>query len=280
MTIETSRARTLAVFGSVRIGEYVVPAGAPRPPFAGPRDGVGLHIVRSGEIAIDTKRGRHVFRAGDVYVSVFEPQMTFSLTGNVRLLSLIVPSAVLEGVGAPPAGQVRHLPSNGPLLAPTVDFIRRAAEVESASLTGFATYYFERLLQEMLIGVLIGGTSRVSIPQEPGVFAHSIAIITAQLSDHSLSPRSVADEVKISLRQLQRMHSARGTTVEREIRRARVEHAMGLLRDRTYDAMSVEQIGRYSGFSGGSSLARAMAAEGKMSPARERRHARTAERVA
>lgn len=56
MTIETSRARTLAVFGSVRIGEYVVPAGAPRPPFAGPRDGVGLHIVRSGEIAIDTKR--------------------------------------------------------------------------------------------------------------------------------------------------------------------------------------------------------------------------------
>jgi transcriptional regulator GlxA family with amidase domain len=103
------------------------------------------------------------------------------------------------------------------------------------------------------------------------VYRDAMSTILAQRSDPNLTPRGIADQLKVSLRQLQRAFRSREMTPERAIRRSRVEHALDLLTDRTYDGLSIAEIGQYSGFSGGSSLARAMAQEGRPSPSVVRR---------
>lgn len=271
-----SRARTLATFGTVRIHELVMPAGAARPSFTPPPGPVGLHHVQSGAVRFETADGEQIFQQGDAFVMASNAVPRCAAIGDLHLLSILVPAQVVEGVGAPAPGEVRAVSSDSALLEPAIDFARRAVAVDVDALTGFSSYYFERLLQEMVIGVLVEGVRTVRVPQDPGLYGSALAVIVAQRSDAALTPGSIARQIRISLRQLQRVFSARGTTVEREIRRARVEHARDLLTDRAYDAMSIDEVGRYSGFAGGSSLARAMAAEGMPSPARLRRSTRGA----
>jgi AraC-like DNA-binding protein len=123
----------------------------------------------------------------------------------------------------------------------------------------------------MFLGLLID-TNRPAPavrPQQP--LTHALAVIVGRCTDPALTPAVVAQEARLSLRQLQRLFRERGTTVGREIRRARVEQALTLLRDRQYDALSIDQVAQFVGFSNGSSLARAMAAEGHASPTRAAR---------
>ncbi|VEI02993.1 DNA-binding transcriptional activator FeaR [Acidipropionibacterium jensenii] len=134
---------------------------------------------------------------------------------------------------------------------------------DSSSLS---IYYLERLLQEMVIGILVDHARSRVLPQSPSAFAAAQAVIGSQCSDPSLRPSVVAEQVGLSLRQIQRSFSAHGTTIEREIRRERVEQAIALLRSPDYAALSVTEIARYVGFSNGSGLARAMSALGNPSP--------------
>ncbi|AZS35912.1 hypothetical protein CVS47_00510 [Microbacterium lemovicicum] len=269
-----ARSATVAVFGTARIRHSFVPEGeAPLRLDAGP-EAVGLHAVRTGAVIAETAVGPRRFLAGDAFAAG-DRTPPLALRGDVEVLSLLVPRDAFVGVETPRGGEVRVITKDNPLLAPTMDFIGRAGRAQSDEISGFTAYYFERLLQEMMIGLLVSASASTPVPQGPGTFLQAVAAITAQRADPALSPRSVARHLNLSLRQLQRAFQARSTTVEREIRRARVQHAVALLRDRSYDSLSVEQIGQYSGFAGGSSLARAMAAEGFESPARVRRTSRS-----
>lgn len=269
-----TRARTLAMFGSVRIREFVMGRDNERSRldrFAGM---VGLHSVRSGAMDIDTATGRLRVGAPQAFLLDHGSPIHAAPLGDLRLLSIVVPSEALTGATAPAPGEVRPVPADSTLLDPTLAFAERAAAVDAEPVSGFGSYYVERLLQEMVIGVAVEGVRSPRRVPQVDVHLSAVAMIAAQREDPSLSPQVIADQLAISVRQLQRVFRAHDTTPERQIRQARVEHATRLLSDRTYDPLSVADIGRYAGFADGSSLARAMAREGRSSPSTVRRRSR------
>lgn len=164
-----------------------------------------------------------------------------------------------------------RLDGNSQLLHPTVAFagqlLRGDRRAEASSL---GDYYVERLLQEMLIGLIVDGLldrrHRSAAPTAPDVYRLALAVILARGSDPTLTTDAIAEEVHLSRRQLERLFQRHDTSVAAEVRRARVAVAVSMLQDEQYLALSIDQIGQFVGLSGGSSLARIMAAEGHASP--------------
>lgn len=261
------------MFGSVRIREFVVGRDDARSRLDRVSGLIGLHSVRSGGIDISSASGVLRLREDDAFLANHDALLATAPHDDLRLLSIVIPAEALAGFAAPAPGEVRPVVAASALLAPAVAFAEQAAVTDSHPVSGFGNYYFERLLQEMVLGVAVEGTRAPRVGMTADVYRDAMSTIIAQRSDPHLRPRGIADQLKISLRQLQRAFRARDMTVERAIRRARVEHALELLVDRTYDGLSIAQVGQYSGFSGGSSLARAMSQEGKESPSAIRRAA-------
>jgi AraC-like DNA-binding protein len=267
-----NRGRTLVTFGGVRIREFVrAESRAGRPPGAENAGLVGLHSVRSGAIEVATPRGVRRFGPREAFMMSHDEAPVTAPVGPLALLSIMVPSeALTDGVALGP-GEVRPVARTSSLLEPALVFAHRAAAARPDAISGLGSYYFERLLQEMVMGVAVEGVDPSPPSNGPDLYCRGVAVIDAQLSDPALGARVVATQVRISLRQLQRAFQAHGTTVERQIRRRRVDHAVELLSDRSYDGLSVTQIARHSGFSNGSSLARAMRQEQGTTPAEVRR---------
>ena len=173
---------------------------------------------------------------------------------------------------------VTLLDGSSQLLHPTVAFaaqlLRSDREVDPSNL---GTYYIERLLQEMLIGLIVDGLidsrRRSAAPTAPDLYRLALSVIQVRSTDSRLTTDVVAEEVHLSRRQLERLFQKNGTSVAAEVRRTRVMQAVSMLQDPQYTALSVDQIGQFVGLSGGSSLARMMSAEGLDSPARVRRRA-------
>ncbi|MFJ4163918.1 helix-turn-helix domain-containing protein [Microbacterium sp. NPDC089698] len=94
----------------------------------------------------------------------------------------------------------------------------------------------------------------------------AMSVIERRYTDAALSAQAIADHLNVSLRQLEREFTVLGRTIRQEIRRVRVLKALALLRDPATAGLSVTCIAEQVGFSNGSSLARAMAAEGLASP--------------
>jgi len=263
-----------AVFGSVRVltRRLAQNSGATLHSEAFRRDPVlGLHLVRSGELVVRAalSNGPASFASGSVFVT--QRPTRVSVGRSAVVTSLTIPAATAEGLPLPESTAWRL--DKSPLLGPVSDFIVGAGEAVDPGLNGFSTYHFEHLLREMFLGLLIG-TNRPTLSvgrREP--FTEALAAIVVRCSDPTLTPAVVAQDVRLSLRQLQRQFRERGTTIGREIRRTRVEQALTVLRDRTRDALSIDEVAESVGFSGGSSLARAMAAEGHVSPTRAARTA-------
>ena len=267
-----ARARTLAMFGSVRIREFVSGRDDARSRLDRVAGLIGLHSVRSGGIDVGSPFGTLRLGPNDAFLVSHDVPLRTSPRARLRLLSIVMPAEVLTGFPVPRPGEVRPVAHSSSLLDPAVAFAERAAIADTEPVSGFGNYYFERLLQEMVLGVVVEGTRTAPTGLPPDHFRDAQSVIAAQRSDPLLSSRGLAEQLSLSTRQLQRAFQSRGTTVEREIRKARVEHAIGLLADPAYDRLSIEDVGRYSGFSGGSSLARAMAQTGSRSPAGVRRH--------
>ncbi|RWR19192.1 helix-turn-helix domain-containing protein [Microbacterium enclense] len=252
-----SWARTVAGVGSVRIlvGATVI-GETPRVAIA--EGEVALLISTS---ALPTARPE---RRRCAAFLVSESGRTHTLPPGRFLMVVAFPAAALEGVGLPRGAR---LPVDGAsaLFWPFFAFAWTVA-METAPQTGLSMYFTERLLQEMLTGVIVA-----SIRVQDGLPGHqpyvaAMSMITAQAGDPMLTPSSIAEELNLSLRTLQRHFSAQNTTIEARIRSVRVEQAVRLLEDRVYDSLSVERIAQACGFSNGSSLARAFASEGRLSP--------------
>jgi AraC-like DNA-binding protein len=240
-------------------------------------DALFLHVVRSGALVHQLAGAtveRAMYPAPTALAVRSKERQVLGAAHDAVVLSLRLPADVTAGIQLPEA-PVFRIDTKGALYAPFVDFAVRSASQPEVEPSTFSAYYFERLLQEMVIGVLVDSARARAVPRSTETFTLAVSIVTAQLADQSLTAASVAHELNTSLRQLQRHFRSRGTTVEREIRRLRVEHAASLLVDRSYDGLTVDQVAQFSGFASGSSLARAMAAEGLASPAKLRREART-----
>lgn len=183
-------------------------------------------------------------------------------------LVMTFPAQVLSGVGLE-APCSRAIDTHSALFWPFLTFAWTCVTTRDRQ-TGLSLYFMERLLQEMIVGVVVASLKARHDKPAADLHAAAQSVIAARVGDPDLTAASVAAELNTSLRTLQRQFTARGTTMDRSIRGARVRHAMTLLRDPAYSSLSIEQLAHTCGLANGSSLARAFAAEGHPSPTRVR----------
>jgi len=139
-----------------------------------------------------------------------------------------------------------------------------------------ARYAVERLLAEMIFGALLEQDSIESTrTTASSLLERARSAMLIRREDPAFGPAQLAAELHISARQLQRAFARIETTPGDALRRMRVELAESLLRNPVYARLSIEDIARYSGFSSGLQLRRALRAEGLPGPSAHRRSALT-----
>lgn len=254
-------------FGSVTLVRDAYPEGDLRFSAADPGDdALIIHAVLKGNLDVSPEESAAV-EAGSAFL-VLQDRHSHILVGRAtEVLSIVMPADVARGPGIDPES-LHLVPIVSDLLAPAIDFMSRA--LTTARESSLVMYFLERIIQEMVVGLLIDSSRMTLVPKSPETVSVAMTLIAARCQDPALTASSLAQDLSISLRQLERLFAKRSTTVAREIRRARMQHAISLLSDRSYAALSIDQIAQYSGFANGSSLARAMASEGMSSPRKYR----------
>lgn len=130
-----------------------------------------------------------------------------------------------------------------------------------------SNYALERLLVEMMFGVVLEQHADVMAEERPrSLFDRAMAFMLARRDDPTFTVTHVADELHVSQRQLQRAFAREHTTPGDALRRLRVELAESMLSDDSYRPLGIEEIARYSGFTGSGQLRRALLSEGKPGP--------------
>ncbi len=278
--VATAQLDRLSVFGSVTLSLTHLLRGAPFTSKTPPQgEEASLVLVLTGSLLADRgpagrRSGRRTFPAGSAFIAVEPAGHRLLATADSSVLIAQAPLSLFSDISLP-SDDLHPVSTDMPLLAPASAFMRSAADGDR-DLSTFDEYFIERLLHEMLIGVFVGSMGARSLTQALDPFAAAQSVIAAQRSDPSLTAEGVAREVNLSVRQLERVFRARQTTIRQEIRTARIRHAMELLGDPGYGALSVGELARFCGFSNGSSLARAMRTAGFPSPASVRRGSATA----
>lgn len=259
-----------AAFGSVTVSmhEYVDAVGV-LPVERTDAPALRVHVVERGAVHVSSATigrtdGAEFSLPRHAAVITLDPyQPPLRTVGGSRMLTTAAPAVLIRDIPLDPH-RLHVVPPSSPLLAPAAAFLRSAAAASASSR--FSEYFFERLLQELMLGLVVetAGLKPEGGRRNPMVFA--MAIIAAQCADPDLTATAVAREVNISQRQLERLFRVRGTSIAHQIRRARVDLAISMLRDPTHRPLTVDQIAQHAGFSNGSSLARAMSSEGRPSP--------------
>lgn len=86
-----------------------------------------------------------------------------------------------------------------------------------------------------------------------GMRAHYLAaraVIVEQLHDPRLTPERVARILNLSARQLHRIFAHQGTSMMTEVTECRLQHALMILQDPTFDDLPIAEVGYRCGFSG------------------------------
>lgn len=261
-SLDGRSARTdTATFGGVRITARTLPSASP---FAIPEGSEGALVLAVG-LGTPPGSGRrlHAIGSAGALIAPAESLDPAALPAARYQLAVSLPGSLLGEVGLGDTSPLALDTSNA-LFWPFVAFGWEAA-LSYERTSGLTAYYLERVLQEMVLGITVASLGRAE-PARVGLYAAAISVVTARAGDPDLTPMGVASELNVSLRTLQRLFAQQDSTVEREIRRARVKQALTMLDDPAYDVLSIDRVAQSAGLSGGSSLARAFAAEGHPSP--------------
>lgn len=241
---------------------------------------ISLVFIERGDVSIVPVSDHEAtasakFQSGDAFLARPPFSNSIIVESGANLLTILAPATIL-GETAPNSGSMLSLQPGSPLAAPTRAFAREALEAKN-DVSSFNHYFFARLLEEMFIGIVVDAIRAARRPHAgTDAFTAALGIITAQCTDSELTADGIARDVNLSLRQLERVFRERGTTIGKQIRLARVDHAVSLLQSDDFRTLNIDQIARFAGFSNGSSLARAMQAEGRATPLRVRAAARPA----
>lgn len=274
-----ARAHSDAVlFGLLHVSRSTIPRSMGKA-FGGAldrgRQTAQLHVVRSGALSTRARTVGHTvetFVSGQAFFTAGPNPMPMIAHRTSDVLTLTAPAELFDAL--PQSTTEVPLRVESPLLMPTVDFVLSAIRVIELGGEETRRRYLDKVLQKMFYGLIADSSdavaaTRAAVSAVPTARARELMM--RNLADPDLTAEMIAREVSVSLRQLQRLFRALGTTVQEELRRIRVEQACMYLRNRRHDAMSVDDIARRVGLSGRSSLARAMSAEGLPSPLQVRR---------
>lgn len=256
-------------FGSILVQTHLLePSGTVR---VGGADELQLIAVRQGSLSLVSSVGACPLRAGEAVLSLAEVFCEAEDDASAEIMTVTGPGELARDMHESLTSSPQVLPGASALLAPTLAFALRTLQPAGAGRSKLGDYYIERLLQEMMQGLLTDTSPTERTPrlrQDP--YRQAVAVLAAQFTDAELTSDGVAEAVNLSRRQLEREFSKRGTTIRGELRRLRVERAVSMLGDADYALLTVDQVARHVGFSGASSLARAMAQEGYHAPSKLR----------
>lgn len=234
-----------------------------------------LSLVISRRGALDVRARDRAEVIGDGGGVLAEPGALEQLVarGDAEVLVVSGPAELATDIQSEESdGPALHLVSRESAFVHAVAaFAQRAASADAGERTRLGDYYIERLMQEMLQGLIAGiGAASEGRPHLLDPYRHALAVVKTQYGDAGLTVDRIAAEVRLSPRQLAREFANHQTTIRGELRRIRLEHAVRMLCDPDYRRLSIDQIARHVGFSGSSSLARAMADSGLPSPSTHR----------
>lgn len=161
-----------------------------------------------------------------------------------------------------------------PLVVGLRGFVR-AMVARSSTATIYTDYLVEKLLAEMVFGVVLetgsgaDALARESAARQQRPIDRARTLMLLRRTDPAFNVEDLARELHMSTRQLQRAFSAEGSSPADELRRLRAEHARDLLADEAYAMLTVEEVATHSGFGTSAALRRAFSALGMPSPRRQ-----------
>ena len=240
------------------------------------------------ELAIDTARthpehaaflfistdGEQNARKGpedSVVLAPFGAATELHPSGQWEMTCALVPRRALTAFVQPlPEGTTTY--TDRRLLGRGMQRFTRSIVDSDTAPSSIESYAIEQLLTEMGGAILFDrfGVQDSAESAYDELRDRAIALILQQCPDPAITPAHVADELQISLRQLQAAFSSAGMTVSGEIRRQRSHRAHSLLVDERYLALSIDQIAKRAGFSSTMTLRRALLEDYGTTPGRVR----------
>ncbi len=141
--------------------------------------------------------------------------------------------------------------------------------------TVYTDYLVERLIAEMVFSVLVEAAPRVIVEGRKGSgIDRARSLMLVRRGERDFGVAALARDMHLSVRQLQRMFAAEGSSPADELRRVRVELARELMSDADYAPLGIAEIAEHAGFADAAGMRRAFALSGLPSPRAVRRAAR------
>jgi len=190
----------------------------------------------AGQLLIDQNGRQTMLESGDIALIDSSRPVTYASDGPGQWLSLHLPRKSLASYLGfePEGGQCRNgdaLPTR--LLRELVSDAARGNQPLIEEINPKSVGVYMNLVVFDLVGALFSDPSSVSIsPYTDKLFARASDIIRSRFCDADFGPVDVAAEMGISLRYLQTLFTARGTSCGQFIRSSRLNYAASLLRRR------------------------------------------------
>ena len=190
----------------------------------------------AGQMLIDQNGRQTMLNSGEIALIDSSRPVTYASDRPGQWLSLRLPRKSLTSYLGfePEGGQCRNgeaLPAR--LLREFVSDAARSNQTLIEEITPKSGGVYMNLVVFDLVGALFSDPSSVSIsPYTDKLFARASDIIKSRFCDPDFGPVDVAAEMGISLRYLQTLFTARGTTCGQFIRSSRLNYAASLLRRR------------------------------------------------
>jgi AraC-like DNA-binding protein len=231
-------------------------------------DGTEMAALLVSSIPLEVRgadgQAREVPPGALTFLHPHRPASVSALMGGTVMIAWVPWSELAEvesGVGSP----VEVIPASA--LGRGLHAFLDSLLTQPSEPTMYTDYLAERLIAEMVFGVLIEAAPHTAISGiEPSGITRARTLIMVRRNDSDFNVARLAQELHMSLRNLQRIFSNAGSTPGDELRRARVHLAQELLANPSSAALGISGIAALAGFRDASALRRAFASAGLGSP--------------
>lgn len=183
------------------------------------------------------------------------------------LIGAVLPQSVLQELGIQGPSTIQDLGLGGVLRGLIQHFLTSITE-GTDEIPSVAAHLMEKLVHDMVSGLVLE-ESRVVLTATtatPTLFDQAMSLLMVRAGNSDLTPITLARDLNVSLRHLQRAFRQRGTSIAGQLRTTRTELAVRLLADSRGAGISIDQIAGLSGFASVGHLRRTLKNAGYEAP--------------